>query len=657
MLPRNVIYYGVDAALPEQIPLRAGPLSMIYENGDLRYIKLGDCEIIRRIYVAIRDRNWGTVPNIYSNVKMEVKEDCFHIAYDVENKQADIDFSWKGEITGAPSGMIIFRMDGHAKTTFWRNRIGFCVLHPAGLAGSECLVEHMDGKVEKTNLPEYLVSAQPVEPFYDMGAITHQVESGMWAKVSFSGDLFEMEDQRNWTDASFKTFCTPLRLGYPAEVKEGTQVSQTITVSLLDERPKTGPAVASMLNSLQPVVFYLDQSATSVALPAIGLGMASHGQPLSEREITLLKALNLHHLRIDLRLSDPHYPASLEKVIALAEKLNVSLIAALFFDPENSEAELVQFSATFKRLHPPISAWMILPNREAFKFMSSPEPVVLATYKHLKSLSPAIKLGAGTNADAVFLLREPPPFQVLDLVTFSINPQVHAFDNASMIETLEAQAQTISSVRKASGLPVYVGSITLKPRVNFYITGDLPPVPAGELPPQVDPRQISLFAAGWTMGSLKYISLGGAQEVTYYETTGWRGVMEKETGSELPERFPSLPGSVFPLYHVFADLAEFAGGQVVSTRSSNPLVVDGLAIIKNGRTRLLLANYGATLQTVQLSGLGDLLQYRILDETTADMAMRNPQHFHNLPGSRLPTPGGACQIDLMPFALARVDLL
>jgi hypothetical protein len=26
--------------------------------------------------------------------------------------------------------------------------------------------------------------------------------------MCYTGDIFEMEDQRNWTDASFKTFCT-----------------------------------------------------------------------------------------------------------------------------------------------------------------------------------------------------------------------------------------------------------------------------------------------------------------------------------------------------------------------------------------------------------------------------------------------------------------
>ena len=34
----------------------------------------------------------------------------------------------------------------------------------------------------------------------------------------FNGETFEMEDQRNWTDASFKTYCTPLSLPYPIKI-------------------------------------------------------------------------------------------------------------------------------------------------------------------------------------------------------------------------------------------------------------------------------------------------------------------------------------------------------------------------------------------------------------------------------------------------------
>ena len=55
-LSKNVLYYGKEEPLPEQTALRAGPLSLVYEEGDLRYIRLGNQEILRRVYVPAATR-------------------------------------------------------------------------------------------------------------------------------------------------------------------------------------------------------------------------------------------------------------------------------------------------------------------------------------------------------------------------------------------------------------------------------------------------------------------------------------------------------------------------------------------------------------------------------------------------------------------------
>ena len=202
MSSNNILYYGTDEPQPERIPLRAGPLALFFEQGDLRYIKLGDQEILRRIYVAIRDRNWGTILPSFSNIHMDIQPDSFQINYAVKNRRGEIDFAWEGEITGDPLGKIIFSMRGEAYSTFMRNRIGFCVLHPAACAGAAARIEHVDGQTEAGAFPELICAAQPVTPFAELRSLAHQVAPGLWAELSFSGDIFEMEDQRNWTDAS-----------------------------------------------------------------------------------------------------------------------------------------------------------------------------------------------------------------------------------------------------------------------------------------------------------------------------------------------------------------------------------------------------------------------------------------------------------------------
>jgi len=658
MLPKNVLWYGKDEPLPVRRELRAGPLSLIYEMGDLRTVKLGDHEVIRRIYVAIRDRNWGTVPPVLSNLQMDIGDASFRISYDVQNKEGDIDFSWKGSITGDPQGRIIFSMDGIAHSTFLRNRIGFCVLHPAACAGTRCVIEHVDGINEQATLPVYVVPHQPVQPFAEMQAISHEVAPGVWAEVRYSGDIFEMEDQRNWTDASFKTFSTPLRIPYPAEVKAGTRIKQSVTLKVNDERTAGGGrSLAAQPAAHAGLRVTLGSSSSAKPLPPIGLAVASQNDELNERELARLKALHLHHLRVDLRLAEPDYPALLRRAAIESGALGVPLEVALLLS-DQADAELQRLMPVLDESIPFVDTWLIYPTRELFWGGSPTEQVVTLARKHLPGYLSRARMGAGTNADLIFLQRNPPPLSLLDLVTFSITPQIHAFDNASIVETLGAQAIAVETARRIAGeLPVAVSQVTLKPRFNAYATGPEPVIPPGQFPPSVDVRQMSLLAAGWTVGSIKYLVAGGASSITYYETTGWRGVMEKEAGSPLPETFHSFPGCVFPLYHVLADVGEYAGGQMLPLVSSDTLKVDGLALQRDGKTRVLLANLSPQLQQVSVQDLGQRARVRHLDETSAERAMRSPREFRATESWIVQDceREGALGLKLLPYAVVCID--
>ena len=252
--------------------------------------------------------------------------------------------------------------------------------------------------------------------------------------------------------------------------------------------------------------------------------------------------------------------------------------------------------------------------------------------------------------------RTPPPLDLLDLVTFAINPQVHAFDNASIVETLGSARRSRSyrppPVRRQTGhgQPGDAQAAS-QPLCRPASAAPLP----GELPPQVDPRQMSLLGAGWTAGSLKYLAESDAQSITYYETTGWRGVMETASGSPLPELFHSKPSSVFPLYHVLADYGEFAGGEVIHSRSSNSLAVDGIALRKEDKTRLILANFTAEPQPVSIQGLDKPALVRALDETNAGAALLNPEQYRAFMGSPHSTTDGLLQLTLLPYAVVRID--
>lgn len=630
------------------IALRAGPLKMFFDPAwaFLRRIRLGEREVLRGIYAPIRDAGWATVSPRVTNLEVEKGDDSFRLRFDVECQRGEVDFAWQGAVTGANDGTVRFTFKGAARSTFLRQRIGFCVLHPvAECAGRSCIVEHTDGAREAACFPMMIA---PHQPFLDVRAITHRVTEGIAAEVRCEGDTFETEDQRNWTDASFKTYCTPLALPRPVEVAAGTVIEQAVTLSLKWDSPRQGTPWPLERDRLAGAV--MDVSGRPVGpLPWLGVCVASHGQPLSPREIARLKALSLSHLRAELAPGDPGWREQFACAVAEAKAIGAWLEVALLLSPAEAAAaeELRAVKHAADALQPRVARWLVFPTGE--RAVTPPGLVPLA-----RRFLTGAPIGGGTTRYFTELNRERPKAAELDLVAYSFNPQVHTFDEASMVESIDGQRWTaLSAAKFAEGRPLALGPITLKPRSRRPPEGGTP----DELPPSADPRQASLFAAGWTLASIAVLAAQGVRSLTYYETTGWLGVMETERGSPLPERFASEAGCVFPVWHVLADLGEFAGGEVVPA-VADPLRLAGLLVRKAGRARLLVANLTDEPLEVQVGPLPPLTTLHRLDDSNAAAACRAPEVFRAKVGRILADPHGpkgAWTITLPPYGLARLD--
>lgn len=636
---RNVLYHGSPKPLPERVPLRSGPLSMVFEAGDLRYVKVGGREVVRRICAAVRDRNWGTVPTVLSNLSIDRGEDSFVIAYDARHRQSEIDFAWHGRIVGEASGKISFTFDGVAQSTFLRNRIGLCVLHPDTCAGVKSRVTKVDESIEEGHFPRFIA---PHQPFLGIRSIAHEVSSDIWAEVEFDGDEFEMEDQRNWIDGSFKTYGTPLRLPFPVEVREGTRIRQSVTASL-----KGKASTIAVMDDDGPVRVTI--GTTTSPLPRLGLQMTP-GHELTTREVMRLRDLNLSHLRVDIRLGEAKWETAWERAVAQAKALGVGLEVALFCT-EDAPGQLASF-VQVKPADVKIVRFLL------HHAQTKTTPAELARLAR-ETLSPAFRsvpTVGGTDAYFTELNRNRPETQLLDGVCYSANPQVHAFDNASLTECAAGLAATVESARQFAGdLPISITPVTLKPRFNPDATAPPPPPSAGVLPPQVDARQMSLYGACWTIASFKYLAESAIHSATYYETVGWRGVMERETGSPLPNVFRSVPGQVFPLYHMLADLGEFRCGNVMRTTSSDALFVESILIRRGTQYRLILANMTDADRELVISPAPHEAWLRVLDETTAHHANASPDQFRDGKGGDIHAIDGALQLKLKPYAIATID--
>ncbi|HVR72828.1 MAG TPA: hypothetical protein VMT52_00780, partial [Planctomycetota bacterium] len=302
--------------------------------------------------------------------------------------------------------------------------------------------------------------------------------------------------------------------------------------------------------------------------------------------------------------------------------------------------ELVQ------RLRPRVARWLVFHRAEP----TTSEKWVRLVRRRLAKHDPASLVGAGTDAYFTELNRGRPPVANLDFISFSINPQIHAIDLLSLAENLESLGAVLDSARViANGRPISVSPVTLRPRRNVVATGPVVEPPPGELPEAVDPRQMSLFGAAWTLGCLKRLAEGGAAWTTWYETSGWRGVLETERGSPLPSRFRSLPGSVFPLYHVLHAVGGFAGGSVLPSQSSAPLEVECMALEAGARRAIIVSSLTSEPRRVTADWPSGEAHVKRLGEENAERAMLEPEAYSAEPGEVLRASGGRIALELGPY--------
>ncbi len=603
------------------VPLRAGPLRLVFDRGELRWIRLGEREVVRGIYFALRGEGWATVPYTISNLEITAEPASFRISFLAHHERGPVRFDWRAEIAGCPDGRISFAVRGAAGSGFLRNRIGLCVLHPADeCAGRPCIVETIDGDRAESVFPPLVA---PQQPFRNVRAILHQVSPGVEVEVRMEGEAFETEDQGNWGDASYKTYGTPLHLPHPVPVKSGASVEQSVAVRLfgitaepVEHATATVPgALPHKRNSAEPVVVTLG-AAGERPLPRIGLAGAELAA-LADAELGHLRPLRLAHVRADLHLERDAWHAALEHAAANAQRLDVPLEIAVFL-PDDPHDALRELAAKAVALGPRVATWLVY--RAADR--TTVDGLAATAREALGAVDRSARFGGGSDAYFVEVNRRRPLPRLLDQLVFGLSPQVHALDDATLVENLGSLGRIADTLRSfADRTPLGISPVTLRPRVD--------PSPAawrkrGERPFTDDPRQDTAFAAAWTLGFLGAAAAAGFSSLTLFELTGSRGVLDSRRA--------------FPVLDALADVAATPGAVVVSARTRRPERVQALALRSTaGARRLFLANMTSETHPVRVEGLSGRVVRSAL-------------------GQSQPGEDSGAKLELRPHEIVRLDL-
>ncbi len=214
---RDLLVLG-EAKRPAPVLIHEGKVTAEWEpdSGWLRNICYDGVEVVRAIYGAVRAPDWGTfTPEPYRT--FETMEGSRRV---IGFEQTANGFTWTTTIFASEEQLVVV-FAGQADRDVETNRIGLLLLHPHTFAGHPCLVDGIP-----STFPHRVA---PHEPF-----INHHSIEAFGCRADFGGDTFSTEDQRNWSDASYKTYPNQSRPSRPFLVPRGEQIGHTIILHFSD---------------------------------------------------------------------------------------------------------------------------------------------------------------------------------------------------------------------------------------------------------------------------------------------------------------------------------------------------------------------------------------------------------------------------------------
>jgi hypothetical protein len=482
------------------VSLRNGRLAAAVAHGELRGLAFDGVEVLRGVNGLLRDANWGTVP--LATVDEAVTPSTYRRRF-VAGDQAEGVF----EVVLADEDRLVVSFEMTALRRIAVNRAGLTVLHPIrGVAGGALGLRHADGRTEETHFPARIAPAQPA---FDIVGMSHSV-GPLRVAIEFEGEIFEMEDQRNWSDASFKTYCRPLALPKPFWLEAGEVVRQTIRVQLArDTESKAARGVAP------------GSVARSVRIPQVLLASEGGLAPLPEQPLPLPVLARIDAATPDADLAALSRQPAVAAEIVFDDIEDLARQATRLASSGVAPIRVTALPRAYLHSHQPTGPW--------------PEgPTPADAVPVLRRLLPGVPVGGGSLTHFTEANRCPPSADA-DFITFGNSAIVHAADDLSVLQTLEALPDIFASAAALlPGKPLHLGLFSIGMRSNPYGAGVTPnPHGARLTMATVDPRQDEPFAAAYAGAVLAEAALAGCASLALAMTGGPLGADPRPLGAFL----------------------------------------------------------------------------------------------------------------------------
>lgn len=502
---------------PSCTVLTHGEWSLSVEGDRFENVSFAGVRVLRSIRCVVRDRDWRTFP---------IADAALTVLYDSPDR-LDARVSGVAELDdqrvsfaldlSVQQATLTVALHAEALTPVLRARLGLIVLHPLEEVGTTIAVVHPDAS---TSAAELGPSISPHQPARDIAGMRWS-RSGLDLALDLAGDVFEMEDQRNWIDASFKTYSTPLSLPFPVQLAAGDVVEHALTLRV------TGKAVAP----LEPRHTEAVQAGNDqVALPALLLGATTAPGSVAALPVPLA-ALGV---LVEVPFDSPSAIAILERAASEAHGSEIdvrlhgidaskvaAVVAELASRSHRGEVHVARIGITSDRGQvTDADLWAALVDAVAASDLASVE-LLAGARSHFTELN---RRHTDLPTDAAAL-------------GFSLTPQMHDEATAQIIESIDVLPQVLNDARRIAGdRALVVGPITLRSRYNAVASTPSPKPGDPEMtgygahlvPETSDARWQSPAAGAWLLGVLQHLAAAGVAAIAIGEVRGPRGVVRDD---------------------------------------------------------------------------------------------------------------------------------
>ena len=478
---------------PDTTRVTHGGFTLDLAREAIRNIRYEGVQLVDLLYTAIRPLDWSTLKaDEYSADVQIIGSDCVITITEVFAgalaAQAKITLSKHNTFS------VDYELKGLAEYQVSRWGVCFC-LNTADWMGSSVVSSGNTYSLAQDISPQRVVDGV-IQGLFPASNEMHFVAPDTRSlKVVSIGQVLEAEDQRNWTDNTYKIYSGSLSDPFPILMSSGNVWKQSANFEVgVSKRTEADPSKI-LVREIE-------------ALPSIGLQL--NADPLLSPD-DLEKAfvlLEIDHLRIN------EETLTSQKIATTAANgliLEVALLSSS--DGDALKTEVLQLSERVP------AGSRLLVQREGRKVVDETD---LPRNESLNTYIP------GSDAFLVDLQNDKKSFG--NSVAYSIAPTVHSFDIETIFKTLFTQQESINFAQKYVAPQVFVSPITFSIRGNPH-SGHSRDQRLTYAEPEMALHIRTIEGAAWTLGSIFSLASAGAFSGTWHELFGEFGIIYSQSDS------------------------------------------------------------------------------------------------------------------------------